>query len=66
MRIKENIKVEGIFDEIENGITHYLLQKKVSKLEFWKLGLNVFELALYLEEYLKTGNINLEEIKIGN
>ena len=55
-------KDRGIFDTIENAITFYLLEKKLNKAMFWKYGLNFFELSLFIEEYLITGNTKIDKL----
>ena len=39
-------------DLTENAITDYLIKKKVDKNQLWKLGLNMFELSIHIEEYI--------------
>lgn len=61
--MNEEIKLEGIFDKIENAITYYLMEKKVNKCELWKYDINVFELSLFIEEHLKNNQmVTLEQL----
>ena len=42
------VEVDGIFDIIEDAITDYQI------VHGFKLGFNVYELSLHIEEYIKT------------
>lgn len=56
-------KHRGIFDDIENAITFYLLEKKVDKMLLWGYGINVFELSLFIEEHLIRGITQLKDME---
>lgn len=57
---KEMIKVEGIFDGIENALTYYYMELGLKKLI--DIPFNTFEASLFIEEYLKTGNTSLKKL----
>jgi len=54
-------KYRGIFDSIKNAITFYLMRVNVEKEQLWKLGINVFEMSLFIEEYLISGKTELKQ-----
>lgn len=60
VRLTEDYR--GIFDTIEDAITHYLFQKDLDEMFLSEFGISVFELSLYIEEYLITHKANLQEI----
>jgi len=56
--MKTTIRLEGIFNKIEDAIHYYYKENKIKPFE---IQLNVFELSLFIEEYLKTGNTSLKD-----